>query len=65
MHHEYKIDFKRQPIRIYSSRNATEKAMVLKQFIVSELERKKVVVMTSLDVMGAFDAAWWPAILKG
>jgi hypothetical protein len=21
--------------------------------------------MTSLDVKGAFDAAWWPAILRG
>ena len=38
--------------------------MTVKQFIGPELERR-VVVMTSLDVKGAFDAAWWPAILQG
>jgi len=39
--------------------------MTVKQFIGPELERRRVVIMTSLDVKGAFDAAWWPAILRG
>jgi len=39
--------------------------MAVKQFIETELEKGKVVIMASLDVKGAFDAAWWPAILKG
>ena len=39
--------------------------MAVKQFIEPELEKGRVVVMASLDVKGAFDAAWWPAILKG
>ena len=39
--------------------------MVVKQYIETELEKGKVVIMASLDVKGAFDAAWWPAILKG
>jgi hypothetical protein len=39
--------------------------MAVKQFIEPELEKGKVVIMDSLNVMGFFDAAWWPAILKG
>jgi hypothetical protein len=39
--------------------------MAVKQFIEPELERGRVVIMGSLDVKGAFDAAWWPAILNG
>jgi hypothetical protein len=39
--------------------------MALKQFIEQELEKGKVVIMASLDIKGAFDAAWWPAILMG
>jgi len=39
--------------------------MAVKQFIEAELEKGKVVIMASLNVKGAFDAAWWPAILKG
>jgi hypothetical protein len=29
------------------------------------LEKRRVVIMASLDVKGAFDAAFWRAILKG
>ena len=39
--------------------------MAVKQFIEYELEKGRVAVMASLDVKGAFDAAWWPAILRG
>jgi hypothetical protein len=39
--------------------------MEAKKFIEPELEKRKVVTMTSLDVNGAFDAACWPSILKG
>jgi hypothetical protein len=28
-------------------------------------EKRGLVITTSLDVKGAFDAAWWPGILKG
>lgn len=35
----------------------TNAAMVMKQFIEPELERGRVVIMASLDVIGAFDAA--------
>jgi hypothetical protein len=39
--------------------------MAAKQFIEPELERRRVVIMTSLGIKGAFDSEWWPAILKG
>ena len=35
-----------------------------KKIIGPELEKRRVVIMTSPDVKGAFNAAWWPSILK-
>ena len=39
--------------------------MEVKSFIQTILENKGLVIMASLDVQGAFDSAWWPAILQG
>jgi len=39
-------------------------AMEAKKFIEPELQKRKVVIMTALDVKGAFNAAWWPSNLK-
>jgi hypothetical protein len=39
--------------------------MEAKQFIEPVLEKRGLVIMTSLDVKGAYDAAWRPGILKG
>ena len=44
-------------------RNTIDAAMEAKSFIQPILENKGLVIMTSLDVQGAFDSAWWPAIL--
>jgi len=38
-------------------RSTTDAAMTVKQFIGPELERRRVVTTSSLDVRGAFDAA--------
>jgi hypothetical protein len=38
--------------------------MEVKQNIETHLERGGVAIMVSLDVQGAFDSAWWPAILQ-
>jgi hypothetical protein len=46
-------------------KSTTDAAMEAKKFIEQELETREVVIMTSLDVKGSFDAAWWPSILKG
>jgi hypothetical protein len=36
--------------------------MAIKDFVQTSLE--EVVALVSLDVKGAFDAAWWPGILR-
>ena len=38
--------------------------MAVKGFAETHLLQRNVVIMTSVDVKGAFDAAWWPAILN-
>jgi hypothetical protein len=38
--------------------------MEVKNFIEESLKLKQCTVIVSLDVKGAFDAAWWPSILK-
>ena len=44
-------------------KNTIDAALSVKEFITNSLTAKKSVVVTSLDVKGAFDAAWWPSIL--
>jgi hypothetical protein len=39
--------------------------MEAKKFIEPVLEKRGLVIMTRLDVSGAFDPAWWPSILQG
>jgi hypothetical protein len=46
-------------------RNTIDAAMEAKSFIEPILEKRGLVIMTSLDVQGAFDSAWWPGILQG
>jgi hypothetical protein len=38
--------------------------MAVKNFIDEALRKDRIVALVSLDVKGAFDAAWWPSILK-
>ena len=45
-------------------RGTVDAAMEVKNFIEESLRLKQCAVIVSLDVKGAFDAAWWPGILK-
>ena len=66
MHHLYKTKFlNHNQFGFIPQKSTTDTAMTVKQFIVPELQRMRVVIMTSLDVKGAFEAAWWPAIMQG
>jgi len=38
--------------------------MVVKDIVQDSLAAGDVIALVSLDVQGAFDAAWWPVILK-
>ena len=46
-------------------RSASEAAMAVKEFVEEGLAAGEITVLISLDVKGAFDAAWWPSILNG
>jgi hypothetical protein len=39
--------------------------MAVKGFVEEGLAAGEIIVLISLDVKGAFDAAWWPSILNG
>jgi hypothetical protein len=45
-------------------RGTVDAEMKVKNFIEESLRLKQCTVIVSLDVKGAFDAAWWPSILK-
>ena len=45
-------------------RRAIDAAMAFKKFVIEGLAAGDVIVLVSLDVKGAFDSAWRPAILK-
>ena len=45
-------------------RGTVDAVMQVKKFIEERLRLKQCTVIVSLDVKGAFDAAWWPSILK-
>ena len=45
-------------------KSTTDAVMALKEFVEENLETGKILVLVSLDVKGAFDAAWWPNIIQ-
>jgi hypothetical protein len=47
-----------------TQKSTIDAAMAAKGFIRENLQQKTCVIMVSLDVNGAFDASWWPAILR-
>jgi hypothetical protein len=65
MHHLYKTNFlNHNHFGFIHQKSTIDAAMSVKKFIEPELERRRVVILTSLDVKGAFGAAWVPAILQ-
>jgi hypothetical protein len=65
-HHMYKNELLTdRQYGFMPQKSTTDTTMEAKKFIEPELVKRKVVTMTSLDVKGAFEAAWWPSILKG
>jgi hypothetical protein len=66
MHHLFKTEYMNVHQYGFTPENSTvDAAMEVKQYIEPHLERGGVVILVSLDVYGAFDWAWWPAILQG
>jgi len=66
MHYLYKTEFlNNNQYRFTPQKSTVDAAMEVRQFIEPHLERKEIVLIASLDVKGAFDSAWWSAILNG
>ena len=66
MHCLFKTEYLNENQYGFTPQKSTlDAAMEVKQYIEPHLERGGVVIMVSLDVHGAFDSAWWPAILQG
>ena len=58
MHHLYKTEFlNNNQFGFIPQKSTTDAAITVKQFIGPELERRRVVIMISLDLKGAFEAA--------
>ena len=50
--------------RFTSKKSTTDAAMAVKEFAEEGLREGLITIFVSLDVKGAFDAVWWPGILK-
>lgn len=65
MHHIYSHNLlNKNQFGFIPQRSTTDAAMFVREHIEKLLQGKKSVIVTSLDVKGAFNAAWWPAILN-
>jgi hypothetical protein len=64
-HHVYSNNFmNNNQYGFTPQKSTTDAAIVVKDFVEEGLKAGEVLVLVSLDVKGAFDAAWWPSILK-
>jgi hypothetical protein len=45
-------------------KSTTDAAVTVKEFVEEGLRQGLITILVSLDVKGAFDAAFWPSILK-
>jgi hypothetical protein len=50
--------------RFTPQKGTTDAVLKIKEILKEGLTAGEVVALVSLDVKGAFDAAWWPGILK-
>jgi len=65
MHYLYTNDFlNHNQYGFTPTKSTTDAAMVVKEFAEEGLRQGLITILVSLDVKGAFDAAWWPSILK-
>jgi hypothetical protein len=45
-------------------KSATDAALAVKEYLEEGMTEGHIAILVSLDVKGAFDAAWWPSALK-
>jgi hypothetical protein len=65
-HYVYSHDFMNTNQYGFTPQRSTiNAAMAVKEFVEEGLVAGELIALVSLDVKGAFDAAWWPSILNG
>ena len=45
-------------------RGTVDAAMALKEYVEDVIQQNQYLVLVSLDILGAFDSAWWPSIMQ-
>ena len=65
MHHMYSNGLMSQnQFGFTPTKSTIDATMVVKEYVQRSLNENQFLVLVSLDVQGAFDAAWWPSIMK-
>jgi len=65
MHHVYSnAGLNSNQYGFIPQRGTVDAAMAVKEIIEGNLKQKDCTSVVSLDIRGAFDAAWWPSILR-
>ena len=65
MHHVYTNDLlNHDQFGFTPKKSTTDAAMAVKKSVEEGLRQGLITIIVSLDVQGAFDAAWWTGILK-
>jgi retron-type reverse transcriptase len=65
MHHIYSNNLMNPNQYGFTPRkNTTDAELAIKEYIEEGMREGHIAILVSLDVKGAFDAAWWPSILN-
>jgi hypothetical protein len=64
MHHAYSNNLlNHNQIGFIPKKSAIDAALAVKEYLEEGMREGRITILVSLDVRGAFDAAWWPNIL--
>jgi len=65
MHHIYSNNLlNHNQFGFTPKKSAINVALAVKEYLEEGMRKGHIAILVSLDVKGAFDAAWWPSILK-
>jgi hypothetical protein len=65
MHHAYSNNLlNHNQFGFIPKKSAIDAALAVKEYLEAQKREGHIAIIFSIDVKGAFDAAWWPSILK-
>jgi hypothetical protein len=65
MHHAYSNNLLNQSqFGFTPKKSAIDAALAVKEYLEEGMREGHIAIIVSLDIKSAFDAAWWPSILK-